>query len=330
MGKRNLLLTVFLVLVLPQLLFQLALKLGNSDEVEEITEPSESISTASAADYSEIYVKNQGVTMVMDLDEYITGVVLGEMPADFDPEALKAQAVAARTFALRSVQHGKHQDADVCTDAACCQACIFPSDYTGTASDLNKVRTAVMDTTKQVITYNGNLIEAVYFSSSGGQTEDALAVWGTDVPYLQSVDSPGEENATNYVVTTMLSYADFLEKMGLPDNAEFTNEDIVMTYTDSGGVQSFKLGNISYSGVQMRNLLNLRSTIFTIEIDAQNVRITTRGYGHRVGMSQYGAEAMAIEGNKYEEILQHYYSGTELLTLSQEQLDSIFDKTENI
>lgn len=331
MWRRSFAISVLLVLVLPQLLFQIFRIFVFEDATGEASEPLNEICTTISDTSALIRVKDQDEIIHMDLDEYITGVVLGEMPANFEPEALKSQAVAARTFALRNVQaSGKHQEADVCTDPSCCQAFVFSADYTGTENDLNKVRNAVMETSGQVITYNGNLIEAVYFSNSGGQTENALAVWGTDVPYLQSVNSPGEEYAKNFEVTTTISYAEFLDILELPDDACFENDDIKVTYTTGGGVNTFSLGSESYSGVRMRTLFNLRSTMFDIEIDGQIVRITTKGYGHRVGMSQYGAEAMAVDGCKYDEILGHYYLGTELIKLTGEEINAIFDKTEII
>lgn len=331
MWRRSFAIFVLLILIFPQLLFQVFHKFVFKDVICDVSEPLDEISTNTSDTCALIRVKNQNEIVDMGLEEYITGVVLGEMPADFELEALKSQAVAARTFALRKVQtNGKHQDADVCTDHSCCQAFVFPTDYTGTVDDLNKVRNAVMETSGQVITYNGNLIEAVYFSNSGGQTEDALAVWGTDVPYLQSVDSPGEEYAKNFEVTTTISYAEFIDILELPDDTCYENDDIKVTYTMGGGVNTFSLGSKSISGVRMRTLFNLRSTMFDVEIDGKIVRITTKGYGHRVGMSQYGAEAMAVDGRKYDEILGHYYLGTELITLTGEEMNAIFDKTEII
>ena len=137
----------------------------------------------------------------MDMDVYLTGVVLAEMPADFETEALKAQAVAARTYTAKAIQSGgKHGNGSICTDSGCCQAYISEESYLtqgGSEENLRKVRRAVLDTAGYVLTYEGELIEATYFACSGGSTEDAAAVWGTDYPYLRAVPSLGEENAAH-------------------------------------------------------------------------------------------------------------------------------------
>ena len=163
-----------------------------------------------------------------------------------------------------------------------------------------------------MLTYQGKLIEATYFSCSGGRTEDALAVWGEDVPYLQSVESPGEEGAAHYVDTVSFTASEFCEKIGkeLPGiPAEWIG---TIRYTAGGGVETIYIGDEPYSGTQLRSMLNLRSTAFLITAAGDTVTITTKGYGHRVGMSQYGADAMAVQGCSYEEILAHYYPGTKL------------------
>ena len=248
-----------------------------------------------------------------DLEEYLVGVVLAEMPASFEEEALKAQAVVARTYGVRALEgKRKHQEGDICADAICCQGYVDPNTYGGTDEDLQKVRQAVFQTSGEVLTYEGELIEATYFSCSGGATEDAVAVWGTEVPYLQSVESPGEENAAYYVDGVEFSVTEFLEKLDLNlsgDPATWLGE---VTYTAGGGVDTMTIGEKTYKGTEMRKLLGLRSTAFALDATEETILITTRGYGHRVGMSQFGADAMASLGSTYEEILSHYYRGTEL------------------
>ena len=172
---------------------------------------------------------------------------------------------------------------------------------------------AAQATAGMVLVYNGNLIEATYFSCSGGQTEDAVAVWGTDVPYLRSVESPGEEFATHYTDTVTYTLAEFLRLLNivnLPSGVPLFGE---IEHTAGGGVASLQIAGKTFAGTQIRNILGLRSTAFTMSQIGSNVIITTRGYGHRVGMSQYGAEAMAVSGRTFEEILSHYYQGTELV-----------------
>lgn len=262
----------------------------------------------------ELTVKMHSDELVnMAFSEYLTGVVLGEMPASFEPEALKAQAVVARTYTLkRCMDHSKHDDCDVCTDPACCQAYRSPTDYIqagNTQADLKKVSTAVSETDGLVLYYEKELIDATYFSCAGDRTEEALAVWGTDVPYLQSVESPGEEKSTNYITSVTFEADEFLQLLGKASQPIRIGQ---ITYTTGGGVDTMEVCGETYKGTQLRSLLGLRSTDFQISVLSDHVIITTKGYGHRVGMSQYGAQAMALQGSDFTDILQHYYPGTTL------------------
>ena len=264
-----------------------------------------------------IRVIMDGQVTQLPLEEYLVGVVLREMPVDFEPEAQKAQAVVARTYALRTCEKGtKHQGlGGVCTDSACCQAYIDPQDYLSAGGSLDaveKVSRAVEETAGQVLTYKGKLIDATYFSCSGGMTENAAAVWGSDIPYLQATESPGEEGATHYIDTVSLSAAEFQSALGISLKGNTETWIGTVRYTDGGGVDTMQIGGITYQGTTLRKKLNLRSTAFTITAVGDTVIITTKGYGHRVGMSQYGAEAMAVSGKTYDEILAHYYRGTTL------------------
>lgn len=261
-------------------------------------------------------VMSDGSIQKMELDTYLAEVVLCEMPVDFDAEALKAQAVVARTYALRRLESGsKHAGAAVCTDSACCQGYISTADYLdsgGKQEQIEKVSLAVSATSGQVLTYQGKLAEATYFSCSGGMTEDAKAVWGAEIPYLQAVASPGEENATHYTDTVMLTKTEFAEKLGSEATGVAEKWVESITYTDGGGVDIIKICGREYKGTEIRKLLGLRSTAFAITVVGDTVIITTKGYGHRVGMSQYGAEAMAVQGSTYKEILDYYYKGTKI------------------
>lgn len=249
----------------------------------------------------------------IDLEQYLIGVVLAEMPASFETEALKAQAVVARTYTVRAQEgKSKHEGGDICGDSTCCQGYVDPANYVGTEEDLKKVRSAVAATYGQVLTYGGALVEATYFSCSGGTTEDAVAVWGTDVPYLQSVSSPGEENAAYYVDSVTFTSKEFTSKLGQKLEGTPTEWLGEVTYTTGGGVDAMIIGGKNYQGTEIRKLLGLRSTAFAMEVTEGAITVTTRGYGHRVGMSQYGADAMAALGSTYREILAHYYQGTEL------------------
>lgn len=262
---------------------------------------------------------SDGMVVQEELDHYLAGVLLAEMPASFSPEALKAQAVAARTFARKAWETGgKHGDGSVCTEPGCCQAYIDPETYLqsgGTAEGAAKVEKAVAATSGICLQYEGELIEATYFSCSGGRTEAAVAVWGTEYPYLQVVDSPGEETARWYTDTVTFTEEQFCNALNV--NLEGKPEDWFgpVVYTEGGGVDSMMIGGESYEGTRLRSLLKLRSTVFSVDVTEEGIIITTMGYGHRVGMSQYGAEAMAAKGSNYEEILAHYYPGTELVTV---------------
>lgn len=267
---------------------------------------------------SEIRVLTQYGIESMPIEEYVLGVVLGEMPAQFDSDALMAQAVVSRTYACKSMESSKHKTGNVCTQSSCCQAYMSPDAYLacgGSEALLKKTIQAVKLTANQVLIYDGELIEATYFSCSGGRTEPAYAVWGSDVPYLQAVDSPGEENADHYTDTVTFPIEDFCKKLGIQVSAPAGALIDRISYTAGGGVDEIVLYGYTFSGTDIRRLLNLRSTAFVITGLGETVTVTTKGYGHRVGMSQYGAEAMALQGHSYDRILMHYYPGTELLDL---------------
>lgn len=263
--------------------------------------------------------RENGVTEKVDMDTYLLGVVLAEMPVSFETEALKAQAVVARTYTRKAyVTDGKHGDGSVCTNPSCCQAYISEEDYLaqgGTQEGVDKVRHAIGATTGYVLTYGEELIEATYFSCSGGSTEDAVAVWGTDYPYLQAVDSPGEEDAPYDTDTVVFTPEEFQAALGTDFSGSPRSWIGTTTYTEGGGVDTMTIGGESYTGTQLRSLLKLRSTAFTVLTEDDSITITTRGYGHRVGMSQYGADAMAVTGSSFQEILAHYYPGTTLTKL---------------
>lgn len=255
--------------------------------------------------------QEDGTVRAMDLEEYIVGVVLGEMPASFDEEALKAQAVVARTYTQKAyVSGGKHGDGSVCVSPYCCQAYMDPE--TCEQEAVEKVRAAVEATFGEVLTYEGSLIESTYFSCSGGKTEDAAAVWGTDFPYLQGVDSPGEEGAAHYTDTVTFTPQSFCEALGQTLSGSPESWFGEAAYTEGGGVAEMTIGGQAYAGTKLRRLLNLRSTAFTVQAGQDKIQFTTKGYGHRVGMSQYGADAMAAAGKTYREILAHYYQGTKI------------------
>lgn len=312
----HIILSVILVVMLP---WATVITIGNIQNSPHESDPTAmQATTQTEVDARKIAVMAQGGEIeTLDLEEYILGVVLREMPADFEIEALKAQAVVARTYAMRREGIGrKHAGAPVCTDPSCCQGYISPDAYEGDTKNIEKVRQAVEQTAGLVLLYDRKLIDATYYSCSGGRTEDALSVWGTDIPYLQSVPSPGEEHATYYTDSVTYTVETFQSLLGktLPGRPEGWLGEI--TYTDGGGVDTIELSGNKYSGTELRQKLNLRSTAFVISAIGDTVTITTKGYGHRVGMSQYGADAMALQGSGFTEILSYYYQGTELASVS--------------
>ena len=264
------------------------------------------------------------------LETYLVGVVAAEMPASFDEQALRAQAVAARTYTIYRAGRGGcgAHDADVCTSSACCQA--FASEQAlrarwGAAfgENLERVAAAVRDTNGQVLCYDGKPIEALYHSASGGYTEDSENVFAATLPYLRAVESGQEIGSAHLSGTVSLSYAAFCDRVnaacpeaGLkPDN--LADQIEILGRTKSGRVTGIRLGGASMSGKALRKLLSLDSTLFTITLTGGSIRFDTRGFGHGVDMSQTGANAMGMAGYTYEQILLHYYTGTALRNVSE-------------
>ena len=284
---------------------------GKEQWEDQRTEPDEGTVSMDEAIYLQVLHGDQVQTMT--LSSYLAGVVGAELPGSFPMEAKKAQAVAARTYALRRSGEGKHSQGDICTDSSCCQA--WTSD-----PDSEAVQ-AVRETDGLVLVYGEKLIEATYFSCSGGRTEAAEAVWGNDIPYLRAVDSPGEEDAPRFREEIEVSAWDFAARLQtlapafLPVGTapQWFGE---MRYTDGNGVDFVEIGGIPFSGTELRKLFGLRSTNIRFSVTEDTVTISTLGYGHRVGMSQYGARAMAVEGKTFDQILEHYYRNTKIKRLS--------------
>ena len=260
------------------------------------------------------------------LDTYLLGVVSAEMPANFEQEALNAQALVARTYTIYSIVHnqGKHGDADICDDSNCCQAWISKEDRMARwdegerESNWRKIETAVNTTAGKIITYEGAVIDAFFHSNSGGTTEAPVNVWGgTNYPYLQSVETAGEDAYSQYSSEASFTKEEFNNKI-LAKHSDFTidysKEDAIkiLEYTESGRIKTIKIGNLNLSGVEVRTLLVLKSANFTVNIDGDNIKFEVTGYGHGVGMSQTGADSMAKSGSGYEEIVKHFYTGVEI------------------
>ncbi|ERI89460.1 stage II sporulation protein D [Clostridiales bacterium oral taxon 876 str. F0540] len=286
-----------------------------------------------------VFLSEQDKVVDMSLEDYVRGVVSGEMPAEFDIEALKAQAVAARTYALSHMEQfggstctiSKDKGADIC-DTVHCQV------YKTKESRFNdwpkknaeeywaKITEAVKQTSGEVITYEGSIIKnPYYFSMSSGKTENAADVFSMDVPYLKSVDSSQDKSLKDFQTIKKYTYSELSNiinskypKAGVAPKK--LSSQIVIKETTSGGgsVKKVAIGNVIISGPQFREMLNLKSSNFIFKFNSKDIEIITKGYGHDVGMSQYGAGAMAKNGSNYKQILTHYYQGVKI-----EKIDDI-------
>lgn len=270
----------------------------------------------SSGNYEIKVLSMNGETKMMELESYVTCVILGEVSPEFHEEALKAQAVAARTYTLYCIEVlRKHAGGAVCTDYHCCQSFCEPEKYLdegGTVQSLNKVKTAVQWTAGEILRYGPDLICATYFASSGGKTEDAEEVWGREYPYLRSTDSPGEEECGYFSKQVRFSPVELQTALGVQLTGKPSSWFGMIKYTVGGGVDLMRIGGRLYTGVELRKLLNLRSTVMAFTATDDTIIIDTKGYGHRVGMSQHGADAMASNGSNYRDILAHYYADTVL------------------
>jgi len=260
---------------------------------------------------NKIYVtvrRSSGQILNLELEEYVVGVVGAEMPASFHEQALMAQAVIARTYALKSQARGQ-----TLTDNASTQSYKNSEELRGMWGSsydtyYNKIKNAVMQTRGEYLTYNGNYIEAVYHSTSNGKTENSVNVWGNYFPYLVSVDSPYDSSNPSFQKEQFLSYQELSSKLNMEINIDTIFN--ILGKTEGLRASSIDINGKVYSGVDFRNLLGLRSADFEISKSESGITFTTKGYGHGVGMSQYGANGMAKNGYSYSQILKHYYRGT--------------------
>ena len=246
-----------------------------------------------------------------EVEDYLIGVLAGEMPASFNEEALKAQAVASRTFAYYKIKTS-NGDYDLTNDTTSQVHLTSEEMKLKWGKDyfyyLQRIKRAINDTKNQVLTYNGDIIEAYYFSLSNGYTENSEYVFNEERDYLKSVPSKDDENNQNFISIVNMEKDDFSYKLGIYSN-NITINDIKRTNT--GRVDTITINDKEYKGTEIRKLLNLRSTDFDFEV-SDNIKITTKGYGHGVGMSQYGANYMAEDGYNYKEILSYYYQNTSI------------------
>lgn len=273
-----------------------------------------------------LHIKNNQVEE-MNLDDYLLGVVSAEMPASFEMQALNAQAVVARTYTIYSIINNKqkHENADICDNSKCCQAWISKEDRLSKWDESsreeywNKIQNAVMNTKGKIITYDGKTIDAFFHSNSGGTTETPVNVWGgSNYPYLQAVQTSGEDAYSQYSSEIVLSKEDFINRVKEKHHnfeIDFNKEDCIkiIEMTNSNRVKKIKIGNLEVSGVEMRSLLGLKSANFTYKIDNNEISFKVIGYGHGVGMSQTGADSLAKQGYNYEQIIKHFYTGVEII-----------------
>lgn len=248
------------------------------------------------------------------LENYVIGVVAAEMPASFSFEALKAQAVAARTFAYNKISNNILNYDELINDKG--QAYISVDEMKDKwkdsfANNYDKISKAVLDTKGEIITYNDKPIMSYYFSVSNGKTEESSNVFSNQ-PYLLSVDSSWDINSKEYEKNMYMSKEEILKKLGIKDNdLRISN----IEHNSSNRIKSININGILYSGIDIRKKLGLRSTDFSFDLEENQVKIKTNGYGHGVGMSQYGANYLANQGKNYKEIIKYYYNGVNIKKL---------------
>lgn len=256
--------------------------------------------------YVNVKIKNKEIVKI-EVEEYVVGVVAAEMPALFNEQALMAQAIIARTYAMKAIDKNMTLSDNESTQSYKTKEDLKTLWQGNYDKYYEKIRNAVANTKGMYLIYNNQYIEAVYHSTSNGQTEDAVNVWGNSFPYLVSVASPGDTSNPSFTNKKTISYQELSSKLGF--NVDMNVEFNILGKTSGNRVSEIKIGEKVYSGVNLRNILGLRSADFDIEKNNDGVEFTTRGYGHGVGLSQYGANAMAKEGKNYEQILLHYYPG---------------------
>lgn len=301
---------------------------------QENVQNQENLNQKTSYDYKEyntiklLHVKTSEVEEI-PLDEYLYSVVAAEMPASFEKEALKAQAVVARTYTIYKIQNSsnRHEGAHICDEATCCQAWISKEDRfnkweeTTRQSNWDKIVDAVDVTKGKIITYEGKPINAFFHSNSGGKTETTINVWGgSNYPYLQTVETSGEDAYSQYESEVVLDKQSFINKIKEKHSdfvIDFNEENCIqiLEYTEGNRVKLIKIGNLNLSGVEVRNLIGLKSANFKVTIENDNVKFQVLGYGHGVGMSQTGADSLAKQGKNYEEIIKHFYTGVEVVNI---------------
>lgn len=321
---------LFITIIIPSILVQVNVT-QNSDQSENRKEKTEKIKDIEFKNDQLIKIYNTKTKKTENIafEEYVLGVLASEMPAAFHEEALKAQAVAARTYAISRIEkhkngHPDHKDASLCTDTHC-QAWMSKDELLAIHGEKwftdywDKLSMAVKETEGEVLTYQDSLVtEALFHSTSGGKTEDSETVFATAYPYLKSVDSPFEESSPKYQNSVEMSLDEFINKLKSKyPKANITKANVkdkvkIAESSDTGRIKSVLIDGEKLSGTSFRQMFELNSTNFNITLRDDDIEIETLGYGHGVGMSQWGANGMGKEGKSYKEILEHYYTGTQV------------------
>lgn len=296
---------IFFSFTIIVLLVLLCFQKGSEVQVEKVYTSTETNKVVKVNKDSNIYE--------MNIEEYLIGVVGCEMPALFEEEALKAGTVAARTYLLNKLENNENYIISSTTNDQCYSDENELKEKWGDnySNYRSKIEKAVNETKGEYMTYNGEIIKAFYFSTSNGKTENVQNVFGEKLDYLVSVDSNYDKNTTQFNKTIEITKSDFLKKLNLSESKEIKITNI--TKNETNRIDEITINDHKFKGTEIRALLNLRSTDFEITINEDKIKITTKGYGHGVGMSQYGANELAKIGYNYEEILKHYYTGIELI-----------------
>ena len=301
--KRNIILLIITILLIPIVVLSFKYKtksfFAKPNEKKQIEEKT-------------IKLKDEEAFLEINIEDYIIGVVACEMPASFFPEALKAQAVASRTYALKKMEENKSYDIENSTDNQCYLSVDEMKEKWGENFNkyYNKISNAVESTKGECLTYNGDIITAFYFAMSNGYTEESQYVFNEKLPYIKNVTSPWETTHKNFVEKNEYTEKEFLNKLKSAESAVKNIE--ILNKTKTGRVDKIKINNKIYKGVEFRRLLNLKSTDFKITKKSNKIVIETKGYGHGVGMSQYGANGLAAENKTYKEILNYYYKNIDI------------------
>lgn len=306
----------------------------NSNKTQEVKEEEEKKIVFESGKTIELYRSKKGQIETLDLNYYLLCVVASEMPFKYEYEALKAQVVVARTYLYNKIKNNKEENGDVCDDYAHCQAfneldslenIWKEKGYSNEEISLGeeKIKKAIVETSGEVVTYHGELIDALFHASSPLKTEDAGAIWSQeDIPYLKSVDNIEDEDYERRQTTNTISYATF--KSTLIDNGYIDDltieqfQDVhIDEYTSSGRVKTICVGSYYIKAEELRTLFGLNSTQFTMTVSQDSIEFNVLGFGHGVGMSQVGANTYAKQGKNYQDIIHHYYTNVEIININE-------------